>query len=62
MEDEKMSNQMLMQLLDMILCNQREMKERIDCILHAVCKSNDEKTRKAIGEYLGSNYRNNQCQ
>lgn len=43
--------------LDMIYQNQKKIDERMDCLLHAVCESNDKKTHETIKKYLLSEYR-----
>jgi hypothetical protein len=58
MDDEKLTNQQIMVILDMILSYQRSMQERIDCIQHTICKNDDEKTSVAICKFLQSDFRN----
>ncbi len=58
MSDNKFDQQQLMMILDLILSSQRKIEEYMQTILHAVCKSDDEKTIKAIKTYLSSDFRN----
>jgi len=57
-DKEKISEQMLLCTLDGILSRLRHIEEYIETVLHAVCKSDDKKTQKAIQDYLVSNFRN----
>ena len=46
--------------LDMLYQNNKRLEEKLDCILHTLCKNNDEKTQESIRKYLISDYRNTQ--
>ena len=59
MEDTQKEERIL-SYIAMIYDHQKKLEEKIDCVLHAVCQSNDDKTREAITEYLGSEYRGTQ--
>lgn len=58
MDVEKMSDEMLLCTLDGILSRLRHIEEYMETVLHAICNSDDKKTRKAIHDYLVSNFRN----
>ena len=57
---DKISEDMMtfMTLLDSTYQRMRSLEEKMDCILHTICKNNDDKTHEAIRKYLLSNYRN----
>ena len=58
MSEEKINNEMLLEVLTLILSKCEILQERIDCIQHTICKNDDAKARAAISAYLKSNYRN----
>lgn len=41
-----------------VLDNNRKYEEMIETVLHAVCESNDKKTKEAIKKYLNSEFGN----
>lgn len=58
MSEEKIKDEMLLEVLSCILSKCITLEEKIDCIHHTICKNDDAKARAAISAYLGSNYRN----
>lgn len=58
MSEEKINNEMLIEILSCILSKCTMLEERIDCIHHTICKNDDAKAKAAISAYLISNYRN----
>ncbi len=50
--------QVIMISLGTIHSQIQQLKERVDCILHTLCKNNDLKTNQSICKFLTSDYRN----
>jgi hypothetical protein len=59
MSKDEFSNQQICVFLDMIYHQNKKIEEKIDCIMHTICKNNDEKTIESIRKYLLSDFRNN---
>lgn len=59
-EDRELSyeTKLMCALLDSVFVKLKSIDEKMECILHTVCKNDDEKTQKAISSFLGSNFRN----
>ena len=61
-----MNEESLKEIKEIIIClssltvRLRALEEKTDCILHAICKNDDEKTHEAIRKFLISNFRNRQ--
>ena len=60
MEKKDFTNEQICMFLDMLYQNNKRLEEKLDCILHTLCKNNDEKTQESIRKYLISDYRNTQ--
>lgn len=58
--DENEKHFLTLQMLENIYMRCRKLEEKMDCILHAVCKGDDSETNQAIKKYLLSKFRNTQ--
>lgn len=45
-------------ILGSIFSRMQALDEKVECILHTICKNNDEKTHQAIGKFIRSDFRN----
>jgi hypothetical protein len=57
-EDEKLTDQMIMITLDGIYSRLLSLEEKINCIQHTVCQNDDKKTIASIQKFLTSKFRN----
>lgn len=58
MNDDDSNHEKTMMMLDFVFQRISSMEETLEGILHAVCKSNDDKTYEAIRKFLISDFRN----
>jgi hypothetical protein len=49
---------LIMKMLENIYLQNKGLEEKIECILHTICKNDDDKTKNSIGKYLISEFRN----
>jgi hypothetical protein len=60
MTPEEIENRitLMIQLLDSLYHQNKRLQETVECVLHTICKNDDDKTTNSIGKFLCSEFRN----